>query len=176
MDILYALHRADVRLFEAVFHRAARPTTLATARIVSRTADGYLLLFVPVILWLAGAESVPDLLQVLFYSLCLQLPLYWALKNGLRRRRPQDSFDNFHSVIVAADKFSFPSGHTGAAFLLATSLSLVYGGAFTGVFVWATAVALSRVALGVHYPGDTLAGALMGATIATYVYRNLGAW
>ncbi|MGB1142487.1 MAG: phosphatase PAP2 family protein, partial [Halioglobus sp.] len=36
-------------------------------------------------------------------------------------------------------------------------------------------VAFSRVALGVHYPGDTLAGALMGITVATCVYNQLGA-
>jgi undecaprenyl-diphosphatase len=98
------------------------------------------------------------------------------LKNGLRRRRPQDSFDNFQSLVVAADKFSFPSGHTAAAFLLATSLSLVYGGAFIGVFAWATAVAVSRVALGVHYPGDTLAGAVMGVAVASCMYSYLGAY
>lgn len=175
MDILYALHRADVRLFEAVFRLSARPSTAFVARTVSRTADGYLLALSPLVLWLAGAPDVFLLVQLLCLSLAVQLPLYWVLKNGLRRRRPQDCFDNFQSLVVAADKFSFPSGHTAAAFLLATSLSLVYGGAFLGVFAWATAVAFSRVALGVHYPGDTLAGALMGITVATCVYNQLGA-
>lgn len=175
MDILYALHRADVRLFEAVFRLSSRTWVTFAARTISRTADGYLFALVPAVLWLAGAGNLITLLQLLLYSLCIQLPVYLALKNGLRRRRPQDTFDNFQSLIVAADKFSFPSGHTGAAFLLATSISLVYGGAFIGVFAWATAVALSRVALGVHYPGDTLAGAFMGMAVATGVYSHMGA-
>jgi undecaprenyl-diphosphatase len=176
MDILYALHRADVRLFEAVFRLSSRSATAAAAKAISRTADGYLFALVPAVLWLAGAQQLATLLQLLLLSLCVQLPLYWLLKNGLRRRRPQDSFDNFQSLVVAADKFSFPSGHTAAAFLLATSLSLVYGGAFIGVFAWATAVAVSRVALGVHYPGDTLAGAVMGVAVASCMYSYLGAY
>lgn len=174
MDLLYALHRADVRLFEAVFRRTSRSATAAAAKVVSRTADGYLFALAPAVLWLAGAQHIDRLLQLLTLSLCIQLPLYWLLKNGLRRRRPQEAFGGFQSLVVAADRFSFPSGHTAAAFLLATSLSLVYGGAFVGVFAWASAVAFSRVALGVHYPGDTLAGALMGIAVASLVYRHVG--
>ncbi|MGB1142631.1 MAG: hypothetical protein ACPG1A_17155, partial [Halioglobus sp.] len=85
MDILYALHRADVRLFEAVFRLSARPSTAFVARTVSRTADGYLLALSPLVLWLAGAPDVFLLVQLLCLSLAVQLPLYWVLKNGLRR-------------------------------------------------------------------------------------------
>ena len=174
MDILYALQRADVRLFQLIFHGAGRPSIRTLARAISATADGYLLLLVPLLLWLAGKEQTGMLVSVICSALAVQLLLYWLMKNSLKRPRPQDSIANFSSLIVAADKFSFPSGHTAAAFLLATSLSLVYGGAFIGMYLWACAVAASRVILGVHYPGDTLAGSLIGSGTALFMYQQLG--
>ena len=52
--------------------------------------------------------------------------------------------------MTAADKFSFPSGHTSAAFMLVTSLTMVYQQGEALLYAWAVGVALSRVILGVH--------------------------
>ncbi|MCB1845501.1 MAG: phosphatase PAP2 family protein, partial [Halioglobus sp.] len=69
---------------------------------------------------------------------------------------------------------SFPSGHTSAAFLLATALTITYQEPAVAMCGWAGLVALSRVILGVHYPGDTLAGAVMGSGIALFTANQLG--
>ena len=61
---------------------------------------------------------------------------------------------------------SFPSGHTAAAVAFATGVGRVMPGAGVPLHVLATLVAYSRVHTGVHYPGDVLAGALLGATIS----------
>lgn len=66
---------------------------------------------------------------------------------------------------------SFPSDHAAASFAIAVAVLLVsrrLGGAFVAV---ATLIAVSRVLLGVHYPGDVLAGALVGAAAALAVSR-----
>jgi undecaprenyl-diphosphatase len=78
------------------------------------------------------------------------------------------------SLVVASDQFSFPSGHSSGAFLLATCLAIVYGGPVTAMYLWATGVAVSRVILGVHFPGDTLAGAVMGTSITVFSASQLG--
>ncbi len=92
--------------------------------------------------------------------------LYVVFKNKLKRRRPQDYMPGFKSLIRASDKFSFPSGHSSAAFCLATTTGIVFGGPFIALYIWASCVALSRVVLGVHFPGDTVAGALLGSGVA----------
>jgi membrane-associated phospholipid phosphatase len=67
---------------------------------------------------------------------------------------------------------SFPSGHASLSVALATSWSLSHPRWFVIApsAVWATAVTVSRLHLGVHYPSDVLAGAVLGAGIATAVH------
>ena len=66
---------------------------------------------------------------------------------------------------------SFPSDHAAAAFALAVAVLLVNRRIGTLFLAAATLIAVSRVLLGVHYPGDVLAGAFVGAAAAVAVSR-----
>ncbi|MBN7798721.1 phosphatase PAP2 family protein [Parahaliea mediterranea] len=169
-----ALQELENRLLASVFRQGERRMVRPLARALSRSGDGYLHLLVPALLALLGARDVGLFALLLGTALLLERSLYWSLKNSLKRRRPQDAVPGFRSLITASDQFSFPSGHSSAAFLLATALVLVYGGPVVAMYLWASAVALSRVVLGVHFPGDTLAGATMGASCALLVASLLG--
>ena len=173
MNLLYALQRKDVQLFMALYRHGERGRLRPLARVLSRTADGHLFIFIPLLFLICGVTDVANLVALLLFALSLELPLYGLLKSGFKRRRPEDYIPDFSGLIVAADRFSFPSGHTAAAFLLATSLYLVYGPVALGMYLWASAVAASRVLLGVHYPGDTVAGAAMGGVIAFMSHQYL---
>jgi membrane-associated phospholipid phosphatase len=61
---------------------------------------------------------------------------------------------------------SFPSGHSAAAFAFATGVGAVLPRAAIPLRGLAALVAYSRVHTGVHYPGDVVAGALIGTTLA----------
>ena len=66
---------------------------------------------------------------------------------------------------------SFPSDHAAAAFAIAVAVLLInrrFGAVFLAA---ATLIAISRVLLGAHYPGDVAAGALVGAAAAVAVSR-----
>ncbi|MEE4661300.1 MAG: phosphatase PAP2 family protein [Halieaceae bacterium] len=92
----------------------------------------------------------------------------------MRRRRPSQLVPGFRSLVVASDQFSFPSGHSSASFLLVACLCVVYGSTAAPMLAWCSAVGLSRVLLGVHFPGDILAGACMGTGIALFACSVLG--
>jgi len=174
MKLLIAIHRLDLQLLARIFSQGERRMVRPLARALSRSGDGYLHALIPLLLWLLGAPHAGAFAAVLALALVLERSLYWSLKNSLRRKRPQFAVPGFRSLITAADQFSFPSGHSSAAFLLSTLLTLIYGGAFSIVFCWACGVAISRVLLGVHFPGDTLAGAGMGACTALCAAHLLG--
>jgi undecaprenyl-diphosphatase len=67
---------------------------------------------------------------------------------------------------------SFPSGHATTAFALAMAVGFLSRRWFYPALVFAVAIAASRVIVGVHYPSDVLAGALVGVAGA-YVARLL---
>src|SRR5690606_5101995 len=87
-----------------------------------------------------------------------------GLKYAVDRERPFDTY-SFITEVTPADTPSFPSGHTTHAFALATSVSLAYPHWYIVVpsYLWAVTVGYTRMALGVHYPSDVLAGALLGS-------------
>jgi undecaprenyl-diphosphatase len=176
MEILGTLQQFEMRLFARVFRQTERRMVIPLARALSHSGDGYLHALVPLLLWYLDPDGFSLLLPLLALALAVERSLYWLVKNGLRRPRPQEAVPGFRSLIQASDQFSFPSGHSSGAFLLATSLSLVYGLVALPLFLWAALVALSRILLGVHFPGDTLAGALMGSGLALASAACLGLW
>ena len=175
MDILKKLQYFDVQLFTWLASSVGGPRILAIAKALSKSGDGYLHIGIPVLLFALNADQLTQLCLTLALAITIERVIYWVLKNGLKRRRPQDYEPSFHSLITPSDQFSFPSGHSSGAFLLASVLAITYSGPFFVLYLWATAVALSRVLLGVHFPGDTIAGAIMGSSVALATASLLGA-
>lgn len=159
----------DTRTFLSVLNTRYQLSLARLALIISSTADGWLYaLLLPLIL-LLRPDQTGELVQTILLALALERSLYYLLKNTIKRRRPPAAIDGFKPTIVAADEFSLPSGHTSAAFLLVTFLCVGLSPLFLPLYLWAAAVGASRVILGVHFPTDTLMGALIGTTIALAV-------
>ena len=101
----------------------------------------------------------------------------YATKHIVGRDRPFVKYpDKIHAYGAPdADSPSFPSGHTAAAFSLATSLSITYPKWYVIApsAVWACGVGVARMNQGVHYPSDVLTGAAIGVGCAfANVYIN----
>ncbi len=98
------------------------------------------------------------------------------IKNTVKRKRPFESIIELKSLKIGVDQFSFPSGHTAAAFSLAVTSALVTSGhvASTVYVLLAILVAVSRVYLGVHYLSDVTVGALIGSFYAILVHLIRG--
>jgi undecaprenyl-diphosphatase len=65
--------------------------------------------------------------------------------------------------VAEPDRFSFPSGHSAAAMSVAIAYAVAYPSAAAPLIALAALVGMSRVFLGVHYPGDVLIGQLLAA-------------
>lgn len=112
--------------------------------------------------------------QALFWGegIVINTLLVTALKKSLKRERPFET-DPFIHKWGSGGSYSMPSGHTSNAFSIATCVSITYPKWYViaPAYLWASTVAFSRMYLGVHYPSDILAGALLGAGSAFISYK-----
>lgn len=105
-------------------------------------------------------------------SIVVSSVITWTLKKAVGRERPAVNDPSFPAVLDLQNN-SFPSGHTSEAFSMATSLSMKYPRWYVVVpaFAYAGLSGYSRLYLGVHYPTDVLAGALVGSGSAWITWK-----
>ena len=158
--------RTDTKLFYWLFNVTAK-RDCRWIKLLSKSGDGHVYLIIGLALWTFDPLDGSIFLYTALLAYAFELPLYWVLKSAFKRQRPCDILNGLCSHIRPSDKFSLPSGHTAAAFLMATLLAHFYPSIAPLVYSWASLIGLSRVLLGVHYPSDIIAGGLLGITIAT---------
>lgn len=106
-------------------------------------------------------------------STALSFGLTFLIKHIVKRPRP--FVQNINIVpVYRAGSTSFPSGHTSSSFATVTALSRAYPKWYViaPAFLWAGSVSYSRMYLGVHYPTDVAAGAVIG-TGSAFVLQSL---
>jgi len=170
MRILATIHRLDVLVFSWCMACRRRTTFTQLSRYLSLSADGPLYVVVALALYIWHPAFTLGWLQALLVAITVERCLYLVMKKSFRRNRPQEAITGFRSFIRPADQFSFPSGHTSCAFLFAVMLAHVFPQMTPVLMVWASSIGFSRVFLGVHFPTDTLMGALMGSSIASFIF------
>ena len=159
------LAKSDKALFDWMFGLTAKRDCRWVIWL-SKTGDGQLYLIIGLLLYWLEPKNGPLFLYSALLAYALEVPIYLLLKRILKRQRPCDISMRFTAHIVPADKFSLPSGHTAAAFLMASLISHFYPSLAFVAYTWASSIGCSRVLLGVHYPGDIVAGAALGLSIS----------
>lgn len=139
--------------------------------VASRLGDGVVWYALMACLALLGSDTGIRVASQMAVAGLAGTALYRVLKQRLVRERPFVSHAGILRGAAPLDRYSFPSGHTLHAVCF-TALAVSGFPNLAWVLVpFASLVAASRVVLGLHYPTDVAAGAVLGAMLATAVTR-----
>lgn len=166
MKPLQLIQSYDSSLIVKLFSARHYHSILPLARFVSRLGDGYLYLLLGLLSWLVQGWD-HGLFAALLLVFAIERPLYYVLKNTLRRNRPFCVLA-IENQVKPSDRFSFPSGHTSAAFAFAIICMQFFPLLSLPLLLLASSIGFSRIVLGVHYPTDVLMGILLGIAVAYF--------
>lgn len=122
-------------------------------------------------IYLFGGEKGKNTAILCIIALIIGYYLTEFLKYIVIRPRPYNVLESVH-LFTTMDGYSWPSGHTIAAFTGATLIGREYGNlCLVLLLLFASIVGFSRIYLGVHYPLDVVSGALIGIFLALLVLR-----
>jgi undecaprenyl-diphosphatase len=140
---------------------AEKPGPLRSLAIVfAHSGDSWFWLLGSGLLWWLGSDGWRWRAQVMILGILVTAVLVMSVKFIVRRQRPAGEWG---SIYRKTDPHSFPSGHAARAALLAVIAIGVGPGWFGALLlVWAPMVTLARVAMGLHYLSDVLAGVCFG--------------
>ena len=143
---------------------AEKPGLLRSLAILfAHSGDSWLWLIGLALLWWGGGDFWREKAPIYLGSILITAVLVMAIKFTVRRRRPEGEWG---SIYRNTDPHSFPSGHAVRAILLAV-LAVALGPGWFGaaLWIWAPLVVLARVAMGLHFLSDVLAGAVLGLVV-----------
>jgi undecaprenyl-diphosphatase len=164
--IVNSITRWDILWLTAIFGLHGRRLVAFLMPRISWTGNGTCYPALAAVLLAVDPEVGRVFLAAAVAAFAVELPVYKLIKQAVKRDRPCEILDGVEGRVTPADQFSFPSGHTAAAFLVATLLGNAYPYLFPVACAWALAVGFSRIYLGVHYPSDVVAGMLLGVLSA----------
>ena len=161
--------RIDVAVYAAIARTPTPSLDRAMSRIAKAADYSRLNVAGAALLALAGGPRGRQAARMGLASVGVTATLVNVFMKPLgRRRRPDRVAQGIPEArhVPMPRSSSLPSGHSAAAFAFATGVGQVHPQAAAPLRVMAAVVAYSRVHTGVHYPGDVVAGALIGAALA----------
>ncbi|MBN1481699.1 phosphatase PAP2 family protein [candidate division KSB1 bacterium] len=156
----------DSRLCIKIFNLNGRKTLDFIMYGLSRLGDGYFYALVGILLLILDFELALKTIPAGLIAFAFEITIFKLVKDKTRRHRPFRAVPGIRSLMPPPDKFSFPSGHTSAAFVMATLFGSVIPALFIPLAIIAMLIGFSRIYNGLHFPSDVLAGMTLGITCA----------
>ncbi|MFC1878398.1 phosphatase PAP2 family protein [Chloroflexota bacterium] len=153
----------DARI-TALLRIAEKPGWLRNSAVFfAHSGDSWFWFLALGLIWLAGSAEWKAWALMVGICVLITAVIVMTLKFTIRRRRPEGEWGGIYRK---TDPHSFPSGHAARAALLA-ALACFLGPTWLGwiLVIWAPLVILARVAMGVHFVLDVVAGAILGVMI-----------
>lgn len=161
--MLHKLMDFDHTKSEKIRIQPARKVLWHIAAFLAHTGDSWYWLGALFLVWLLTKGEWHNKAAFLAIGIAIQIVIIFAIKFTVRRSRPAGDWGAFYRN---TDPHSFPSGHAARAGLLA-AMAVGLGPAWFAllIIIWAPIMSLARVAMGVHYLVDVVAGLLIGILI-----------
>jgi len=158
-----SLLEIDARLSDRL-RVAEQPGLLRTLAVFfAHSGDSWIWAPALMVLWFFSASMWRRWEAVEVVGIVVLAAIVMAVKFSVRRSRPQGEWGGIYRN---SDPHSFPSGHAARAFLIAVvATGLAPTWLAITLWVWAPLVSLARVAMGVHYLSDVVAGAVLGIIV-----------
>lgn len=159
----------DERLSGIARLESAGPGWRRLASLLAHSGDSWFWLMGLLALWWWGDDFWKYRAVALGVGIVVTAILVMGIKFTVRRSRPEGEWGHIYR---ATDPHSFPSGHAARSMMLAV-MGLGLGPLWLGLalLAWAPLVSLARVALGVHYPSDVVAGMILGAALGVILVQ-----
>jgi undecaprenyl-diphosphatase len=116
------------------------------------------------LLIISFSNSIRDSALIALFSITISQIVVQVIKKLSCRERPYLKIPDVYTCSNPLKDYSFPSGHTTAAFAMAVVFAIHYPMLALSIIPLAMLVGISRMYLGLHYPTDCLIGALIGTT------------
>ena len=164
------MQELDLKLLRAMRTRWHTPALESVAKALGKAGNNGLVWVV-----LGVALAVVDWERREAWLICAALgPIAIVLNYGIKLlvKRPRPVLEGLPPLGGAPSSLSFPSAHALSSFAVATAMVRV-DPATAGALVVAFAISICRPYLGMHYPSDVLAGALLGVALGLLVPLSL---
>jgi len=160
---LRQIFKLDARCSKALFVPPEKIFLSIILKIFAHSGDSWFWLGGLFLVWLFGTGPWRERALFLGVGMVIMASAVILLKFSIRRPRPEGEWGQIYRI---TDPHSFPSGHAARSAALAV-MAVAIGPPWFGwtLCLWAPWVGLSRVALGVHYLSDVLAGWAVGAVM-----------
>ena len=163
---LSSMARWDNVLCIRIFNLNGRAVLDALMYALSKLGDGYFYGIVGLVLFFINVDLAMRIIPAAMVAFALEITVYKLVKNKTKRNRPFVALPAIRYLIQPPDRFSFPSGHTSAAFVMATIFSTVIPVLTLPFVLLAGLIGFSRIYNGLHYPSDVLVGMVLGIMCA----------
>jgi undecaprenyl-diphosphatase len=157
------LLKLDAKLSKALLIKENKPFLALVLKFFAHSGDSWFWLVGLLIAWLLSESEWRQRLLFIAVGLVIMAAAVIVLKFSIRRPRPDGEWGQIYRI---TDPHSFPSGHAARSATLAV-MAIAFGPPWFAIAVvlWAPWVGIARIALGVHYFSDVVAGWLVGAVM-----------
>jgi len=171
-SIINYLKIGDLRLFFLLNHRLRCLSLNISMQVITQIGSWVFCIILPLTLIFSSRDEMVISGIRIAIILVFSQTIVFLVKRIVNRPRPYKAMNNVIALKPPACIYSFPSGHTSAAFCLALALASGYPHYQTLFMLAAGLVGVSRIYLGVHYPTDVLVGFMVayGSFTLEHIY------